>query len=391
MTDRLDTLLREVIHDLAAEGDLVRPEDRDRRRFALDATDRGYQHRNRRRAGLIGVVTLVVAFAFGVPYGLDIIRDSGSGYQPAATATGVTTTGPDGVPTQIYRDTDLPIALVDGWYVLGNKKVLDPATNTYTTLNGRAVLPSPNGKWVAFSPSNGDIGVFRVLDRSTGVSRRYEVHDVEMDPQWSPDGNVLLFTAPLGGSPIESRLVFLDVRTGAMTATSVVHADLNCFYCGFGWLPSGEEVALTNVISSNIHPASTTTALRIYTVEGRLSRTLPVAGLPRGTSAWSPDGTLVVVDGLAEDGQTRQGQIVEVATGSVRHRFSGFVMQAAWVDSDRVFIWSADYQADPIVASVTLTTARGAPLQRWTVPPEIVKVESFSPAGGGPLAAKLSK
>ncbi len=36
MTDRLDTLLREVIHDLAAEGDLVRSEDRDRRRFALD-------------------------------------------------------------------------------------------------------------------------------------------------------------------------------------------------------------------------------------------------------------------------------------------------------------------------------------------------------------------
>jgi WD40-like Beta Propeller Repeat len=389
MTDRLDTLLREVIHDLAAEGDLVRPEDRDRRRFALDATDRGYQHRNRRRAGLVGVVALVIAFAFGVPYGLDFLRDD-RGYQPATTATGVTTTGPDGVPTQVHNDTNLPIALVDGWYVLGNKKVLDPATNTYTTFNGRSVLPSPNGRWVAFSPSSGDIGVFRVLDRSTGVSRRYEVDDVEMDPQWSPDGNVLLFTAPLGGSAIESRLVFLDVRTGTTTDTSVVHAGLNCIYCAFSWLPSGEEIALTHVISTNTLPVTNPATLRTYGLDGRPSRTLPVAGFPRGPGAWSPDGRLVVVVSLAEDGESRQAQIVEVATGSVRHRFSGYVLQAAWVDSDRVLTWSADFQADPIVASVTLITADGTPMQRWTVPPEIVKVESTI-TGGGPLAADLSK
>jgi hypothetical protein len=387
MTERMDNLIREVVHDLAAGADTI--SDRDRRRLALDATDRGYSRRNRRRGAVVGVAAVMIALGFGLPYGIDVLREGADGYQPAATANGVTTTGPDGVVTTTFTDTDLPIPLVDGWYILGNKKVLDPATSTYSTFNGRTVLPSPNGKWVAFSPSSGEIGVFRVLDRSTGTSRRYEVHDVEMDPQWSPDGNVLLFTAPLGGSAIESRLVFLDLRTGAMTATSVVHAGQACIYCGFGWLPSGQEVVLAHVISTNIHPASTPTTLRTYTLDGRLSRTLPVVGLPRGTGAWSPDGALVVVDGLAEDGITMQGQIVEVATGFVRHRFSGPVLQAAWVESGEVLIWSADYGADPMVASVTLTTADGAPLQRWNLPPEIVKVESTF-AGGGPLAADLS-
>ena len=97
MTDRLDTLLREVIHDLAAEGDLVRTEDRHRRRFALDATDRGYQHRNRRRAGLIGVVALVLTLAIGIPYGLGLTRADGvRGIRPGASPPAASRSDPTG-------------------------------------------------------------------------------------------------------------------------------------------------------------------------------------------------------------------------------------------------------------------------------------------------------
>ena len=43
-----------------------------------------------------------------------------------------------------------------------------------------------------------------------------------------------------------------------------------------------------------------------------------------------------MVHGVAADGMSPEGQIVEVATGTVVRRMAGFIMQAAWVDNDRI-------------------------------------------------------
>ncbi len=102
------------------------------------------------------------------------------------------------------------------------------------------------------------------------------------------------------------------------------------------------------------------TAIQTFTLDGRRARSLPIAGFPMGTDAWSPDGQLVAIRGMSEDGQRGEGQIVEVATGTVVRRLDGFTLQASWVDNDRILIWSGDYVADPPVASVTLTTRDGS-------------------------------
>ena len=249
MTDRLDTLLREVIHDLAAEGDLVRTEDRERRRFALDATDRGYQHRNRRRANLVGVVALVLALAVGVPYGLGLTRAHGArGIDPGASPTSDVTMGLDGVPTHVITDMTRPIELVDGWYVLGNKYVLDWPNKTYTRVGGQGVQASPNGQWV-LARSSADYFLFRVTNLRTGQVRTYRQDAAIGEPQWSPDGSRLLFSKPPIGEPPFRTLVaiVLDVETWQLTTTVLDVRGLTCgeVDCELTWLPSGSEIALT--------------------------------------------------------------------------------------------------------------------------------------------------
>ena len=200
MTDRLDTLLREVIHDLAAEGDLVRSEDRDRRRFALDATDRGYQHRNRRRASLVGVVALVVALAVGVPYGLGLTRTDGArGIEPGASPSSDVTIGPDGVPTHVITDKTRPIELggrlVRAWEQVGAG--LDEQ-DVHNESAGKASRPrrTVSGSWYGarLTSTSSESPICR-----PGQPARTRSDAVIGEPQWSPDGTRLLFTKPPNG------------------------------------------------------------------------------------------------------------------------------------------------------------------------------------------------
>jgi hypothetical protein len=96
----------------------------------------------------------------------------------------------------------------------------------------------------------------------------------------------------------------------------------------------------------------------------------------------------VVVHGVSADGLGPEGQLVEVATGMVVRRMAGVVMQAAWVDTDRLLIWELDLTApaNPDLA-VTHQTRDGEVLQRWQPPAEIV--ESFGFGAAGPLAVHL--
>ena len=399
MTDRLDTLLREVIHDLAAEGDRVRSEDRDRRQFALDATDRGYQHRNRRHASLVGAVALVLALALGIPYGLSLTRADGvRGIEPGAGPSDNVTIGPDGVPTHVITDLTRPIELVDGWYVLGNELVLDWPNKAYARIGGQIVQASPNGQWVgAWSRSFNECGRYRVTNVSTRETHTYgsenDCWDPTHGPQWSPDGDQLLFSRPPLGEPPTRTLIaaVVDVKAETTTSTPLDVTGFGCTTtCRLSWLPSGQEIALTISHPVEEHDVGgVATAIQTFTLDGRRARSLPIAGFPMGTDAWSPDGQLVAIRGMSEDGQWGQGQIVEVATGAVVHRMDEFTLQASWVDNDRILIWSGDYVADPPVASVTLTTRDGTPVHRWTVPPEIVSLEA-SP-GMGTLAAHRSR
>jgi hypothetical protein len=402
VTDRLNALLRDVIHDLASDGERLQPEERDRRLFAVDATDRGFQYRTRRRAGLVGVVVLVLALAVGIPYGLSLTRGDGVRVEPASP-TGSVTIGPDGVPTHIIKDASRPIELVDGWYVLGNNRVLNAATSTYDLAGGSTALPSPNGRWVAIAPSTADVGVYRVVDlRDGGAGHRYEINGTTDHPQWSPEGDRLLFTRPTVGEAPTTKLaaVVLDVLTGTTTTTVLDVSGLNCaeVACHLTWMPSGAEIALTiaHSVGDNLIPVPT--AIQTFTLGGGRLRRFPVAGYPTGPASWSPNGHYAVVRGVSADGRHFSGQVVDVTSGQVVTELGLDLIAAAWVDDEQILLWEPDMDPaqgydpsdpDKTRMKITLVTRRGTVLERWPVPLEIATfAKSFLEAG--PFAARLN-
>ena len=388
----VDTVIREGIHDLAAEGALIRPEERDRRRFALDATDRGYQHRNRRRAGFAGAVVLVIALGLGVPYGLTLTRGDGRGIDPGADRTADITIGPDGVPTHTITDKTRPIELVDGWYVTGHKYVLDWPNMKYRRISGDYILLSPNGEWVVATDAAVDYSfTYRVTSLRTGDTQNYVHRRVLGLPQWSPDGNRLLVTKTQEGEPSGPTLVavMLDVRTGTTTATMLDVTGLNCdqLSCSPTWLPSGTEIALTVWRKAAANQPPVQLGVQTFSLDGTRARSLPIVGTPGGPESWSPDGRHAVVYGVTADGNGPEGQLVEVATGTVVRRMGGFVIQTAWVDNGQMLVWELDFkEADKPAIVVTLQTRGGDVLQRWHLSAEVV--QSLGLDGGGPLAVR---
>jgi hypothetical protein len=192
-----------------------------------------------------------------------------------------------------------------------------------------------------------------------------------LPPQWSPDGNRLLFTViPKTAPGLVVDMVIIDVTTGAMSTQRLDTAGQSCVIaCVLTWLPGGDEVALT--LGRNMgETLPDLDGLQLYTLDGQRSRTLPVKGLPGGAQAWSPDGRYVVV--LGSDGQGYQTQLIEVSTGALVRPFDGRPMQVSWVDNDRLLVWGTPLGPGAL-SRVTLTDIAGQLSQSWNVSSEIVE------------------
>lgn len=391
MTDRFDHLLHDVIHDLADGGAQLRPDERAGRRLALEATDRGYRYRARRRAGLAGVVVIVALLAFGVPYVVRGLGGPGRGVEPGAPVTGSTTLGTDGVPTITFADTDRPIELIDGWYVLGNRKVLNRIANSYVTVPATTLIPSPNGLWVA--TVSGESWRYRVYDLEHGGSHLFQINFVsgaEGPLSWSPDGRTLLGSAhPIISSPYPAETpvvaILIDVEAETSEARPLLLGGTPCVQqCQLDWMPSGTEIAL--VLQDDTDPSRRVpTGIQTFDLNGNPLRQLPVRGYPAGNGAWSPDGQSVIVtaDGAAKP------QLVSTVTGEViRDLAGGGLQQAQWIDNDRYLAWTRIYHdgADvPLPLKAELWTRGGVLLQRWFLP---IEIAGWVP-NIGPLAVKF--
>ncbi len=408
MTDPLDRLVREVVHDIAAGADVI--SDRDRRRLAVHATDRAHTLRLRRRGAVAGCIALVTALAVGIPYGVRYLSLGPDPEPPGAG--GQLPPGVDpapGVTTHVIDATDKPIELLEGWYVLGNRMVLNHTTDTYTPFNASTVLPSPNGRWVATESAGvSGPGVFRlsyrVHDLPDEGSHLYQIDVLGSASQagWSPDGNTLLVgdwwqhVASMIGDEYHDGTTpvivatFIDVATQTTVQRPIDIEGLSCAPCPVIWMPSGTELGVI-LNETDALGNTTVTGIQVFTLDGEPVQTLPVRGIPAGVGAWSPDRQLVIVRGQGEDGTTEEAQLVHAPTGRIlRSMPEVILMQAQWIGDGRYLTW------EPIVPpGEPAGTARGMAslwdaddgtlLERWIPPIEIVR---FPPAAA-PLAADL--
>lgn len=349
----LEHLIRSAVRDLADGNDLSRHP-----ALVRGALLRGQRRRRRRRASLVASVGLVTLLALLIPYGLSGSRTAS--LQPAEQS-----------PSPTVASADGPIELVDGWIVLGNRQIWNRHQGRYVDdIAGEGdIIGSPNGDWAARKAGSGQ-EQYNVVDLRTGALRPYRVASAIWIPQWSPDGNRLLFTViPKIAPTFTIDMVIVDVTSGTTSTQRVDTTGRTCVLCMLTWLPGGDEVALA--LGRNVGETlpEELDGLQLYTLDGRPSRTLPVRGLPGGAHAWSPDGRYVVVQGPTARAQPTQ--LVEVATGALVRSFDSIPMQVSWVDNDRLLVWSG---APP--SRVTLTDLAGQPGQSWDVPSEIVQTST---------------
>jgi hypothetical protein len=213
MNTDLDRLLRDAVHELAAEG---RPVD-----VTASALRRARHIRARRFvAAAASVLVLLVGLGFAA------IRFSGvdrSAPPPADQSPSVVITEPTGpAPSDTAESLppgSAPVSLPGGWLIraapgpLGTI-VYDDAQGRYH-LAGSAlrVAPSPNGRFLAEVTNNRDVVIRRFADEQEVNRRANAIQNEDVYPVWAPDSSHLAFLVPVGTA---TKLLVMSV-TGAQT------------------------------------------------------------------------------------------------------------------------------------------------------------------------------
>ncbi|WFE37580.1 hypothetical protein [Micromonospora sp. WMMD998] len=353
MSTSLDETLRTAVRDLAADATPA-PD------LAWRAIGRGRRLRRRRRvttaaAALVAVVAVTLPFV--------LLRPA-----PAPPTTPPATATPSPVlRTEPGADwADSPLVLPGEWVVnraqvtggSGSGFLLDRRRGRYfVTDRYDGIYPAPTGSLVAVRDDDRprEIGLF---DLTTGKTRWYEVGRALTAPSWSPDGRRLLFTTR---QLDHFGFIVLDLD-GRKTAHPVGQLGWPCAdLCEFTWMPDGRAVALTlSRQKSEAWPRDLARGVQLFSADnGRPTRLISMPGGPVGPNAWSPDGTLVVVQGQQEP------LLVETATGRVVNPLPS--ADVAWVTGDRLLYRLPYGSGDFVLADTTGRVLVRQPLPRQLV------------------------
>ncbi|MGI5212621.1 hypothetical protein [Plantactinospora sp. CA-290183] len=393
MTRDADRLLRQAVHDLAAEA-------RPSTDLAAVAVRQGRRIRMRRRAG--GVATALLAVAvIAAPFvwlrpGADPRpvaepppAQVGAAPRPTPTPT-LWQPGAEPRPTADWLAA--PLALPAGWTVIGATTtgksgrgyLLDGADGRYLETTGKydEVWASPTGDLAAVRAYNrpNETGLLEVPG---GTVRWARTGPQTLPPQWSPDGSRLLLT-------------LVDRERGAVISFGILDRDLRFRHyavktstpacpdsCRFTWLPNGKEVALPQPDLTAGRPEDAPpphSGLQVFAVGSPApNRTVPARGTVSGPAAWSPNGRFVVVDG------EQTPQLVDVATGSVLRELPS--ADVHWVDDARLLYLEPGRPLAPATPGTAapertldavLVDLRGTELERRPLPEELGAIPNIT-------------
>ena len=218
---------------------------------------------------------------------------------------------------------------------------------------------SPNGSAVAFT-ALGDLYV-----QSLGGELTQLTDDVfvDMDPDWSPDGQSLVFSSDRGGS---MNLWMKNLRTGQTQQLT----DIEESALAPSWSPDGQQIAFFATDARNVWGSGTLSLLNIATKEIKpIHDPVFVPSKP----SWSPDGKTIALMALqAASSRYREGmsEILLVSTEGGPDRYvSPDSTRTPAMRSKNGPLWSPDGQAIAYIEDGVL----------WTVP-----VDERGTMGGTP-------
>ncbi|WP_446217562.1 hypothetical protein [Micromonospora sp. IBHARD004] len=360
MTGPVEDALRVAVQDLA---DGVRPAPD----LAVRALGRGRRLRRRRRAVAAGAA-MVAVVAVALPFVLLRPQPAPRPARPAPTATA--TPAPPVRPMPGPDWSTKPLVLPGDWVVTagtfdggpGRGFVLDRARGRYLTAEGYdGVFPAPVGSLSAVTDEDRPREI-ALVDLAKGTTRWYEVGRALSAPEWSPDGRRLLLTTHR-----LDHFGFIIMATDGTTRTfRVDEKRYFCTdYCDFTWSRDGTEVVLpqTGRSTSDESVRDLRAGVRLFSADdGQPTRFVPVPGDPAGPWAWSPDGTLVVVQGQHDP------LLVETGTGRVVRTLP--TADVVWVSDDRLLYRRPYGTRDVVLADLT-----GRELVRQPLPKELIERE----------------
>lgn len=188
------------------------------------------------------------------------------------------------------------------------------------------VAAAPNGAWYALLAKT----EVTLIARASGERFTLRVPERSISPVWDRGSSRLLLTLT-GKGKDRPPTGFAVVDAATRTVRTVDTDERRHKGSGaFGWMPSGDQVAVSYTSDSG-------TGLRIRDLEGRPVRTMPWTGASIGRGLLSPSGRLVMTDCPSGGSQCAWDPTTGARTATYVNAIKG-AENWGWYDDDHLII-----------------------------------------------------